>query len=347
MTVQVAVVGGTGYGGLELIRLLHMHPYVELTSVISHSESGEDLHHIYPHTKNVVEVNLDEWNIEETLEEVDYVFFSLPSGISQKYVAQARELGKNCIDLSGDFRLKQAQLYEDWYKNTPANEKDLEEAVYGLPEKNRANIEKSSLVANPGCYPTAALLGLLPMAEIEGVDPSSVIIDGKTGVSGAGKSLTLATHFTESNENVKPYKVGKHQHIPEIEQLLEEQFAKEVNITFTPHLTPMTRGILCTMYVQLHNEVTAEELIDHYRSFYESDSFVRVRDAGSVPGTKDVYSSNFCDIAIDVDSRTNRVTIVSAIDNLVKGASGQAIQNLNIMNGWDERTGLWTLPMYP
>jgi N-acetyl-gamma-glutamyl-phosphate reductase len=280
-------------------------------------------------------------------EKNDIVFLATPSGVSSNLVPQLLDNGIKCIDLSGDFRLRSIEEYETWYKHSPADQKYIEKATYGLSEIYPEKIKTSNLIANPGCYPTASTLGLIPIVKTQVADEKSIIIDAKSGVSGAGRGLSLSAHYAETNENLKAYKLGAHQHIPEIEQVLQDESGSPITITFTTHLVPMTRGIMCTIYVNLKETVGIEEVHQIYTEFYQNRPFVRVRPLGNVPSTKEVYGSNFCDIGLHVDPRTNRLTIISVIDNLMKGASGQAIQNLNLMNGWDERTGLDDLPIYP
>ncbi|GGK31787.1 N-acetyl-gamma-glutamyl-phosphate reductase [Caldalkalibacillus thermarum] len=345
--MKVAVIGGTGYGGVELIRLLAHHPHAELSAVLSHTQSGKDLVEVYPHLTGIVEQTVQALDVEQLAETHDLVFLATPSGVSKDILPQLVEKGIRCIDLAGDFRLKDPQLYPQWYHHEPASDAYLQKAVYGLSEIYREEIAQAKFIANPGCYPTAALLGLIPILKAGWIDPHTVIIDAKSGVSGAGRKQSLATHFSETNENLKVYKLGVHQHIPEIEQILSNVGQQEVKITFATHLVPMTRGIMCTMYVQLNEGKTTKEIIDLYHSFYERDAFVRIRPEGVWPATKEVYGSNYCDIGFAHDQRTGRLVIVSVIDNLVKGAAGQAIQNMNIMNNWDETTGLNVLPVYP
>jgi N-acetyl-gamma-glutamyl-phosphate reductase len=308
---------------------------------------GNELQEIYPHFTNVIETPLDLLDVEEICNKVEVVFFATPSGISKDILPGFLEKGITCIDLSGDFRLKSQESYEKWYHHPAAEEKYLQQAVYGLSEMNFEEIKKSSFISNPGCYPTATLLAILPALQNSLIDNQSIIIDAKSGVSGAGRGLSLGTHYGEINENLKAYKLGAHQHIPEIEQTLQQETKSPVTITFSTHLVPMTRGIMCTIYTQLTDFMTTKEVVQFYEHYYENHPFVRIRKEGILPATKEVYGSNYCDIGFHADERTGRLTIVSVIDNLVKGASGQAIQNLNLINGWDVRTGLLNVPIYP
>ncbi|MFK9094049.1 N-acetyl-gamma-glutamyl-phosphate reductase [Bacillus salipaludis] len=345
--MKAAIIGGTGYGSIELVRLINKHPYMEIGSVVSNSQAGFSFSDVYPHLSNSIVQPLETFNVDRLSEENDIVFFATPSGISSKLVPKLIEKGKKCVDLSGDFRLRNAEEYESWYKHSPADEKYINQATYGLSEIYAEKIKTSNLIANPGCYPTASTLGLLPILKTNLADYESIIIDAKSGVSGAGRGLSLTAHYAEINENLKAYKLGAHQHIPEIEQVLQDELGNPITITFTTHLVPMTRGIMCTIYVKLKENINTNEIHHIYSEFYKNKPFVRVRPEGTIPATKEVCGSNYCDIGLHVDPRTNRLTIVSVIDNLVKGAAGQAIQNVNIMNGWAEQTGLTDIPMYP
>ncbi|MEH7154658.1 N-acetyl-gamma-glutamyl-phosphate reductase [Neobacillus drentensis] len=345
--MKAAIIGGTGYGAVELVRLIDKHPYLEIGSVISNSQSGSSFSGIYPHLSEIVDQPLGKFDVNELSEKNDVVFFATPSGVSSKLAPQLIDREVKCIDLSGDFRLRSGEIYESWYKHAPAEDKYLKQAIYGLSEVYPDKIKTANLIANPGCYPTASSLGLIPILTSKLSDEKSIIIDAKSGVSGAGRGLSLTAHYSEINENLKAYKLGAHQHIPEIEQVLSDESGNPLTISFTTHLVPMTRGIMCTMYVNLKEEISTKKVIDLYKHFYQESHFIRVRPDGNIPSTKEVSGSNYCDIGLHVDERTNRLTIISVIDNLVKGAAGQAIQNVNLMNGWDERTGLTDIPMYP
>lgn len=345
--IRAAVVGATGYGGVELVRILLRHPYAELTAVVSSSSVGASLADSFPHLAGIADWALEAIDPVRIAERADVVFTATPHGVSSALVPELLAAGLKVIDLSGDLRLKDGSVYQDWYGKEPAGDAYLQEAVYGLSEVFGAEAAGKRLIANPGCYPTATLLGLIPAVQAGWVDPDSLIIDAKSGVSGAGRGLALSSHFSEINDNLKPYKIGKHQHTPEIEQALGRAAGREVRVTFTPHLAPMTRGILSTIYGTLTDKRTAEDFIAAYRSYYEGRPFVRIRPLGQWPATKEVAGSNYCDIGFAVDERTRRVTIVSAIDNLVKGAAGQAVQNLNLMMGWEETAGLEFSPLYP
>ncbi|WP_232101909.1 N-acetyl-gamma-glutamyl-phosphate reductase [Paenibacillus sp. URB8-2] len=345
--LRAAIVGSTGYGGVELIRLLQVHPKVEITSVISSSSAGVPIEEGFPHLTGVLHRNLDGVDAAEMKERADVVFTATPAGVSAKLVPQLLEAGLKVVDLSGDFRLKDGGEYERWYKHPAPQASYLEQAVYGLCEVFGERAAGADFISNPGCYPTATLLGLIPALKAGWIKPDSIIVDAKSGVSGAGRGVNVGVHYAEVNENFKAYKINKHQHIPEVEQALTEIAGEAVTVTFTTHLVPMTRGIMTTMYAGMNGDYSEQDFVDLYRNYYEGRSFVRVRNAGIWPATKEVSGSNFCDIGFATDARTGRVTIISVIDNLVKGAAGQAIQNLNLMMGWEETLGLGYTPVYP
>ncbi|MFJ7976072.1 N-acetyl-gamma-glutamyl-phosphate reductase [Peribacillus sp. NPDC096379] len=343
--MNVSIVGATGYGGLELIRLLKNHPNMKIASLHTSSKFDRKISESHTHLLHEDFV-LEEINPEKIADKSDIVFLATPSGVSAELVSAFSQVNVKVIDLSGDLRLKTPGEYEKWYKKTAAPQKIIDSAVYGLTEWNAQHIKEANVIANPGCYPTATLLGLAPLFT-EGLVAGDVIVDAKSGVSGAGKSPSDMTHFSDMNENFKIYKVHEHQHIPEIEQQLSVWSQKIEPITFTTHLVPMTRGIMATMYVKVNKRISTQELYDLYQTTYNSHPFVRIQRAGQFPVTKQVYGSNFCDIGMAYDERTGKVTIVSVIDNLVKGAAGQAIQNANIMMGLEETAGLSTIPIYP
>lgn len=344
---NVAIIGGTGYGAVELIRLLQFHSHMQITKIISHSQHGEQLTSFYPHLAEFYNDPMEELDVDQLKEEVDIVFFATPAGVAKDLIPKFADSNVQCIDLSGDLRLESQEQYEKWYGKEAAPQEVLDKAVYGLSEIYKEQIKKAQILSNPGCFPTSALLGLIPSLEHGLISKQGIVIDGKTGVSGAGRKLSQSAHFSERNDNMTPYKIGKHQHIPEIDQYLSKTVNEPVATTFTTHLIPMTRGIICTLYAPLVKQVKTKDVIELYTSYYESHPFVRIREEGTFPSTKEVYASNFCDIGIVVDERTNQLIIESAIDNLVKGAAGQAIQNANLMNGWDEEHGLYQIPIYP
>ncbi|OQM46592.1 N-acetyl-gamma-glutamyl-phosphate reductase [Anoxybacillus sp. UARK-01] len=345
--MNIAIIGATGYSGVELLRFLQHHPHVERCHLYSSSQDGMALSQSFPHTGENRGNVLRKMAIEQIAAANDVVFFATPPGVSSELAPSLIEKGIKVIDLSGDFRLKDGTVYEKWYKRPAAEHSYLQKAVYGLSEWNRTEIRKAQLLANPGCYPTATLLGLAPLVQNGLIEEQSIIVDAKSGVSGAGRKASLNTHFSEINENVKIYKVNEHQHIPEIEQMLKLWNEHIQPITFSTHLIPMTRGIMATIYAQAKVELSLETLLDLYKTSYETAHFVRVRNSGQFPATKEVYGSNYCDIGIAYDERTGRITVVSVIDNLVKGAAGQAVQNFNVMMGWNESEGLKVAPIYP
>ncbi|MFJ5759239.1 N-acetyl-gamma-glutamyl-phosphate reductase [Neobacillus sp. NPDC093182] len=344
--MQVSIIGTTGYGGGELFRILHHHPIFRIQSV--HTTRDEiPLFEEYPHLNGITSLKLEHIDAEKIAKHSDIVFIAAPSGVSSKLVPAFLDTGIQIIDLSGDLRLTDGELYRKWYKHEPVGSNLLENAVYGLSEWNKEKIIDSSLIANPGCYPTATLLGLAPVIKQKLIDPEMIIVDAKSGASGAGRSVSKNLLFSEINENFRIYKVNEHQHIPEIQQQLNLWDAEISPITFNTHLLPITRGIMATIYVKLTENINTDRLIELYKEQYLNNPFVRIRQKGNFPSVKEVSGSNYCDIGLHADERTGRVTIVSVIDNLMKGAAGQAVQNANLMNGLNEKTGLEFIPMYP
>ncbi|MBE3594608.1 MAG: N-acetyl-gamma-glutamyl-phosphate reductase [Candidatus Carbobacillus altaicus] len=345
-SIRVAVIG-TGYGGVELIRLLTLHPGVSTVDVYSYSKGGESLPSVYSHLYGVMEKNVEMYAPAHFDERYDLVFLATPHGVSKTIAAELFPKGFTIIDLSGDFRLKRGHVYEAWYGKQAAPSDLLEEAVYGLPEFKREAIKGARLIANPGCYATAAILGAAPLLLSRLIHPEGLIFDGKSGVSGAGRTPALGVHFSEVNESVSAYKVARHQHTPEIEQMLSAVSGEPVTIVFTPHLVPMTRGILMTIYGRLKKDVTDEDMEMAYTAAYREAPFVRLRRAGDHPTTKNTSGTNWADIAYSLDRRTGTVVVTVALDNLLKGAAGQAVQNMNVRMGWDESLGLPRWPVYP
>lgn len=345
--LKVAIVGASGYTGVELIRLLHCHPEVAVTCVTSEQSAGKKISEVFPSLRNRCDLVLENLEPVRVAEKADFIFTALPHKAAMEVVPTFLKLGKRVVDLSADYRLRDAKKYEKWYE-PHMNPELLKGAVYGLPEIRRAKIAGADLVANPGCYPTSIILGLAPLLKMKLIDPDSIIADSKSGVSGAGRSAKVDNLFCEVNDGFKAYGVGGvHRHIPEIEQELSLLAGRELVISFTPHLVPMDRGILSTIYAQPASAVTTAELLDLYNEFYSGEPFVRVLPEGNSPSTAHVRGSNFCDIGLAVDGRSGRVIVVSAIDNLVKGASGQALQNMNIMQGVPENLGLEGLALFP
>ncbi|MTI80779.1 MAG: N-acetyl-gamma-glutamyl-phosphate reductase [Firmicutes bacterium] len=345
--IRVAIIGATGYTGAELVRILSRHPKVELVALTSRSYAGRPYYEVYPHLYKYIKLECEQLNINELVASADIIFTALPHGHSMDIAAEVVKQGKKLVDLGADFRLNSTEQYQEWYNVEHTQAELLSQAVYGLPELYRNNIAESTLVANPGCYPTTAILGLAPLIKNNLIDTNTIIIDSKSGASGAGRSVSLKTHFAEVNENFKAYGVATHRHTPEIEQELSNLAGNDVTISFTPHLVPMTRGMLSTIYGQLQEKIDSEQLNQLYQEHYADEYFVRVLPPGMLPQTKALASSNFCDIAVTSDPRTGRVIVLSAIDNLVKGASGQAVQNMNVIFGLDENTGLDVVGIYP
>lgn len=345
--IKAGIIGATGYVGAELVRLLSRHPKVQLNSLTSQSYAGKPMWEVFPHLYGVVNNTLEGLNLPELVARCDVIFTALPHGHAMPVGEEVMRRGKRLIDLGADFRLKDVDVYQSWYKTEHTASVLVASAVYGLPELYREEIRGSVIVANPGCYPTSAILGLAPLLTDKIIDTESIIIDAKSGVSGAGRGLSLKTHFSETTNSFQAYGVATHRHTPEIEQELSQLAGSSITVSFTPHLTPMTRGILGTLYAKLTRGITTEELTARYREFYHGERFVRVLPAGMLPTTKAVSGSNCCDISVTVDPRTGRVIVLSAIDNLIKGAAGQAVQNLNVMLGLPEDTGLDFAGMYP
>ncbi len=336
--IQAAIVGATGYTGVELLRLLVAHPQVEVVAVSSDTQAGQSVSAVHPHLRP--SVDLDYITHEALYEQAcSVVFFATPNGTAMHHVPALLERGSKVIDLAADFRLRDAAVWEQYYGMPRACPEWLEQAVYGLPELNRDAIREAQLVANPGCYPTATILGLLPLLEAGAVDVERLIVDAKSGISGAGRSASTPLLMSEAAENFRAYGVHQHRHAPEISQVLAQIAGQGVSLTFTPHVAPMIRGILATMYAWI--TISAEEAQELYQQHYENEAFVDLMPAGSLPETKSTRGSNFCRISIHVgaDSKVPAV-ILSTIDNLVKGAAGQAVQNMNLMFGLSETEAL-------
>ncbi|MCP8966994.1 N-acetyl-gamma-glutamyl-phosphate reductase [Ectobacillus ponti] len=344
--MKTAIIGATGYGGIELLRLLMHHPVLKVSSIHSFSQTGEAICAQYPHLQSFMHASLQEINIDAISETSELVFLATPPGVSRELTPQLRRRGLKVVDLSGDFRMKEPEVYEKWYKRPAPAADQLQQAVYGLTEWKREEVGRADLIANPGCYATATLLAAAPLMREGIIDERTLIVDAKSGVSGAGKSPNAMTHFPEIHDNLKIYKVHEHQHVPEIEQMLLEWNTAAKPITFSTHLIPITRGIMVTMYAQAKDEAAARKITELYKQSYDDAAFVRVRE-GTYPSPKEVCGSNFCDIGAGYDERTGRLTVVSVIDNLMKGAAGQAVQNANVRLGLDEQTGLQFVPLYP
>lgn len=345
--IKVGILGSTGYVGGELTRLLSQHKKVQLKFLDSRSYASMAYSKVYSNLRNIVEDKCTSINLEEDLQEIDLLFCALPHGLSQGAVKKSLEKGKKVVDISADFRLKNPLTYEKWYNTKHEALEALNNAVYGLSEIYSDEISKTQLVANPGCYPTSVLLPLYPLLKEKMIIDDFIIIDSKSGVSGAGRVAVDGNIFGQCNENLKAYGIGVHRHTPEIEQELSIAANKEVMIQFTPHLIPMTRGILSTIYINNNKGLKLEDVKSVLNNYYQKHQFIRILEEGEYPQTKAVYGSNYCDIGFKIDDRTKMIVIVSAIDNLVKGAAGQAVQNMNLMFGFDEGEGLQQGPIWP
>ncbi|GAA3944702.1 N-acetyl-gamma-glutamyl-phosphate reductase [Litoribacillus peritrichatus] len=342
--IQVGVVGGTGYTGVELLRLLVLHPEVELKVVTSRSESGRKISDLYPNLRGHLDIEFSDPTVAE-LATCDLVFFATPNGVAMKSVPELLARGVKVIDLAADFRIEDAALWSEWYGMEHACPELLEEAVYGLPETSRDKIASARLVANPGCYPTAVQLGFLPLIKAGLVNTENLIADTKSGVSGAGRGASVGALLCEASESMMAYKAGGHRHHPEISQGLQWFSESKVGLTFVPHLTPMIRGIHATLYAPLNQDV--DDLQALFEDAYKDEPFVDVMPAGSHPETRSVKGANTCRIAVHKPQNANTVIILSVIDNLVKGAAGQAVQNMNLMMGLEETAGLNQVALLP
>ena len=344
--IKVAIVGASGYTGVELLRLLLNHPQVEITCVTSRQNAGTPISSVFPSLLGRTELIFDPVDVELIASKAKVIYTALPHKAAMAVVPDLLKAGCKVVDLSADYRLKDAAVYEQWYQ--PHSSADLlEEAAYGLPELYREQIVGARLVANPGCYPTSVALGLAPLVQEGLIDLASLIIDSKSGTSGAGRSAKVGSLYCEVNEGFKAYGVASHRHTPEIEQTLGQLAGVPVAVSFTPHLLPINRGILSTCYASLTAQRSTEELVALYQEHYRNEPFVRVHPAGELPNVAYVRGSNYCNVGLVSDPRTGRVIVVSAIDNLLKGAASQAVQNMNLMLGFDEACGLQDLPLFP
>jgi N-acetyl-gamma-glutamyl-phosphate reductase len=341
--IKVGIVGGTGYTGVELLRLLALHPNVQLVSITSRNEAGQRVSDMFPSLRGFVDLPFSD-PAQAGLNECDVVFFATPNGIAMQQVRALIDAGVRVIDLAADFRIKDIPTWEKWYGMSHACPDLVAEAVYGLPELNRDQIAKARLIANPGCYPTSVQLGFLPLLKAGVVDEKHLIADAKSGVSGAGRKAETHTLFAEAGDNFKAYGVAGHRHLPEISQGLAAMGGKSVGLTFVPHLTPLIRGIHATLYARLTKDVDVQALFEEQ---YKNERFVDVLPNGSHPETRSVRGSNQCRIAVHRPAGGDTVVVLSVIDNLVKGAAGQAVQNMNIMFGLPESTALELVPLLP
>ena len=346
MKIKAAIFGASGYTGQELIRILSSHPHVELVAATSRRYAGVKVSDVFPSLLGLTSLTYSNATPQEIAKVCDVVFLALPHGVSMDIAPVFIQAGKKVVDLSADYRLRDLATYEQWYaKHVSA---DLfGQAVYGLPELYREDIKKSQLIANPGCYPTSIILGLAPALKSKILDVSTIIADSASGVSGAGRDPQVGSLFCEVDGGFKAYKVGKHRHTPEIEQELNALAGEAFAISFTPHLLPVKRGILSTVYASLKKDITLAELHAMYLAAYVGEKFVRICPPGTYPNISSVCGSNYCDIGLTHDPRTRRVIIISAIDNLIKGAAGQAVQNMNLVCSLAEDSGLNVPPLYP
>lgn len=345
--INVGIIGGSGYTGVELARILCNHPEVKITAATSRQFAGKPLSSVFPNLKNRVDTVYEDSSPEQLCEKADFFFAAVPHKTAMNVVPKLLSEGKKIVDLSADFRIQDVATYEQWYQPHTSPEL-IEKAVYGLPEIHRESIAESDLVANPGCYPTSIILGLAPLLKAGAIDLRTIIADSKSGTSGAGRAANVGTLFCEVHDGFKPYKVGRsHRHTPEIEQELSALAGKEMMISFTPHLLPVSRGILSTIYATLNPGFSQSAIDELYQQMYSAEPFVRLLEEDVFPATQYVRGSNFCDISFKIDAVTGRIIVMTAIDNVVKGAAGQAVQNMNLMCGYEEVAGLALVPHFP
>lgn len=344
--MNVSIIGATGYAGEELIRLLHRHPEADIVHMTSEHHAGERISALYPHLTDIYEDTLASLDrMREIAADSDILFIALPHGHAMRIVKAAADFSVRIIDLGADYRFDDTTVYERWYR-TPHTDPDADRA-YGLAELYRSEIARAHVIGNAGCYTTASILALAPLVKAHLIIPDSIIVDAVSGVSGAGRAPKESTHFPEFYDNFTAYGAVSHRHTPEIEQALSAQAGESLAVSFTPHLAPISRGILATCYATLAAGVTEEQVDTAFEDLYAGEYFIRLRGRGAYPAVKYVRGTNYCDLAWHIDPRTRRIIVFSAIDNLVKGAAGQAVQNMNIALGLDERTGLDLVPMYP
>lgn len=346
--IKISLLGASGYVGIELIRLISSHPRVELEVLVSKSNHGIALSKLFGNFVNCVDLSFTNDSFEGVVNCSDLIFSALPHGKLVDFLSFDNLQKVKVIDLSADFRIQDEEIHNLWYGFERKDRMLVDNAVYGLPELNRAVIRDARFIANPGCFTTCSILSLVPFIKGDFIDTNGIVIDAKSGVSGAGRTPNFDIQFCEVNESIKAYKIGEHRHTPEIEEQIKKMCnLNEMNLTFTPHLVPMNSGILTTIYTDLKRNISEIEIYDFLKMFYDKESFVRVLPLGVYPETRWVKGSNYFDISIKVDKRTNRLMIISSLDNLMKGAAGQAVQNMNILFGWDERLGINNIPYFP
>lgn len=345
--LRIGIIGASGYSGSELMRILSNHPGdIKITCATSRTYAGQPVGRVLPNLRGLVDIKFEDPEVDQIAPRVDMVFLGLPHKTAMTFVPKFLDHNKKVIDFSADYRLKKADVYEKWYQEHTSPHL-LEKAVYGLPEIHRNEIRNADLIANPGCFPTGAILAILPALKYDIADAQGIVIDSKTGMSGAGIAPSEATHLPSRYDNFTAYKVGSHRHTPEIEQELSLASCKDVSVAFVPHYVPMSRGILTTVYLRLSKSVSTKELFDIYSQHYKDEPFVRILDEGEIPQTQAVRGSNFCDIGLKVLEKIKTAIVISAIDNLTKGASSQAIQNMNIVSGFPETAGLMYAGLMP
>ncbi len=345
--LKVFICGGSGYTGSELLRILALHDEVEIVGVTSEKSAGMKVSELFPAFFIYNELKFESLNIEAIKNRADVYFLALPHGKSQQVAKELLDSGKKVIDLSADFRIKDVRIYEQWYKTQHMFPELLKEAVYGLPEIYREKIKKARLIANPGCYPTSVILPLYPFLKNKLIDPCSIIVDSCSGVSGAGRKAEISLSYCEINEDFRAYNIAKHRHTPEIEQELGFAFDSSITIDFTTHLLPLNRGILSTIYASINKDLSTAEAIEILKKHYQNEPFIQIMPEGDFPSIKHVKGTNYCYIGAVTNPRTKRLILISAIDNLVKGASGQAVQNMNIMFQMEETKALRSLALSP
>jgi len=345
--LRIAICGGSGYTGGELLRILSGHPLITITAVTSERSAGKSVTDLFPNLHQYSNLTYELLRPGNILDKADMFFMALPHGESQEVVDFFFRKGKKVIDLSADYRLKDPKIYQQWYKVEHKFQKLLRRAVYGLPELYRKKLSETNLVANPGCYPTGAILGLYPSVKNKLIDITSIVIDSKSGTSGAGRKADIAFSYCEVNEGFKAYSVSTHRHTPEIEQELSVIAGKNIKVNFTPHLAPFDRGLLSTIYARLTKSIDTKRVLEVYKKEYINEPSIKILEEGRFPNVKNVRGTNYCEIGLAVNKRTNTLIVVTAIDNLMKGASGAAVQNMNIMMGFDEKTALDTAGLFP